>query len=184
MTSRGMCWGPPFFWEGWMIVHLKNGPPQAGDKRAANQCKSHQITIEWNSQALVGVVERTQKTLKNGTLTVFKVDQNIKKISKEWYSQILQHKQDFHIILQLLCLPFFREKMRGKNEIQHFSSQSPVPPFYRHASVCRTLGGSILQRLGFHSIEICYDMLVWPIHSIELGVPFFRCSTSSPPWVH
>ena len=24
-------------------------------------------------------------------------------------------------------------------------------------------------------------MLVWPIHSIELGVPFFRCSTSSPP---
>jgi hypothetical protein len=24
-------------------------------------------------------------------------------------------------------------------------------------------------------------MLVWPIHSLELGAPFFRCSTSSPP---
>ena len=32
--------------------------------------------------------ERTQKTLKNGTLNVFKVDQNIQKISKERYCKI------------------------------------------------------------------------------------------------
>ena len=48
-------------------------------------------------------------TLMNGTLKTFKVDQNIKKISKEWYSQSPQHKQDFHIILQFLCVSFFRE---------------------------------------------------------------------------
>ena len=39
-----------------------------------------------------------------------KMFKHIKNISKEWYSQILQHKQDVCIILQLLCSPFFREK--------------------------------------------------------------------------
>ena len=59
-------------------------------------------------------------TLMNGTLKTFKVDQNIKKISKEWYSQSPQHKQDFHIILQFLCVSFLG-KIKGKNEIKHFS---------------------------------------------------------------
>ena len=101
---------------------------------------------------------------------------NIQTTTKEWYPQILQNKQNVHIILQQLCPPFPRGKKRGKNQMKHFSSQSPGPPFYRHASVCRTLGPS-----GFHSIEICCDMSVWPIHSLEIGAPFFRCSTSSPP---
>ena len=115
------------------------------------------------------------KTPKNGTLQVFKPDQNIKKIFKEWYSQSLQHKQDFHIILQLLCLHFFWGKMREKHEIKHFSSQSLVPPFYRHVSVCRTL------EMGFHFLEIGYDLVVQALHSLELGVLFYRCPTSSPP---
>ena len=58
------------------------------------------------------LLKEQKKILKNGTLKVFKADHNIKKIPKEWYSQILQHKQDFHIILQLLCLPFVRDKVR------------------------------------------------------------------------
>ena len=85
--------------------------------RGEKSSKSMQITSNHHRMEPTGTgwcCWTSPKTLKNGTLKVFKVDQNIKKISKEWYSQILQHKQDFHIILQLLCLPFFREKMREK----------------------------------------------------------------------
>ena len=65
---------------------------------------------------------------------------NIQKTTKEWYPQALQTKHNVQIILQQLCPPFPRGEKRGKNEIKHFSSQSPGLPFYRHASVCRTPG--------------------------------------------
>ena len=35
--------------------------------------------------------------------------------------------------------------------------------------------------MGFHFLEIGYDLVVQALHSLELGVLFYRCPTSSPP---
>ena len=35
--------------------------------------------------------------------------------------------------------------------------------------------------MGFHFLEIWYDLVVQALHSIARGVPFYRCPTSSPP---
>ena len=98
---------------------------------------------------------------------------NIQTTTKEWYPQALQTKQNVHIILQQLGPPFPRGEKRGKMKLSTFQANHLVLHFI---DMPLFVGPS-----GFHSLEICYDMLVWPRHSLELGAPFFRCSTSSPP---
>ena len=56
----------------------------------------------------------------------FKRDQKSKKISIEWYSQSPQKPMMNHIILQLLCVPFYRQKKMEKPEIMPFSSLTPA----------------------------------------------------------